>query len=200
MLNDAPRDLLRTLDDVLQYEYWSHPPLFLAPLDPAELHRELRRLRYDRARLSERQAAEIGRAVDAHDVVLLDLTAFSWDEKDVRTERRRTRTRGRNAVDTSFVVERYRVDVRGEAAYLVVDPQTRAVVDRGTVRASASDRFEQGRYDGDPRDLDLARRDRPFFDRDAHEEAEAELVDAFVDDLARRLAEQVYERLSKRVR
>lgn len=196
----TPRDLLHTLDEVLEYEYWADPPLFVAAVDPAALHRELRRLRPGRDRLSERQAAEVGRAVDADDVVLLDLTAFTWEEKDLKTERRAARTRGRGAVDTVYTVERYRVDVRGEVAYAVVDPRTRAVVERGTVRADASDRFERGRYAGNPRDLDLGRRDRDLFDEDALEDAEHALEEAFVDRLAERVAARVYETLGRRVR
>lgn len=195
----APRGLLRTLDDVLQFEHWSRTPLFLAPIDPGELHRELRRLRYDRDRLSERQAAEAGRALQADLVVLLDLAAFEWTEADLKTERRAARTRGSSPKDTAFVVERYRVDVRGEAAYLVLDPRTRTVLERGTVDADASDRFERGRYDGDDRDLDLSRRERGYFDRSALEEDERALENVLVDELADRLARQVFESLLRRV-
>lgn len=199
-LDNAPRGLLRALDDVLAYDHWAQPPPFLAAADPAHLHRELRRLRYDRQRITEHQAAEIGRSVDADDVVLVDLTAFSWEEVDRQSERRTARTRGRGAVDTAYVVERYRVRVRGEAAYVVLDSRTRAVVDRGTVTAEAADRFVRGVYAGDARDLDLSRRDRALFDRDALEEAERVLETAFVEDLAQRLASHIYEDLLRRVR
>lgn len=195
----VPRGVEEALSDVLQYEYWAEPPLFLAPADPVQLHRELRRLPYDRARITEREAAEIGRALDADLVVRTDLSAFAWEETELKEETRRARTRGRNPLDTTFVVQRYRAKLKGALSYTLMDPQTRSVVARGTVDDAVSERFERGRYAGDARDLNLSGSDRRLFDRDAQEEAERALEEELIDALARRLADRVYQDLLRQV-
>jgi tetratricopeptide (TPR) repeat protein len=91
----VPRGFLEGFNDELQYAYWAAPPPFLVETDPVELRRELRRLRYDR--LSVRQAAEIGRVLDADVAVISDLDAFERKELNLREERQGTHARTRPA-------------------------------------------------------------------------------------------------------
>jgi tetratricopeptide (TPR) repeat protein len=196
---DAPRGLVESFGNTLQYEFWAQPPLFLETVDPAELHRMFRRHRHTPESITERSAVEIGRAVGADLVVLVDVARFLREEADLKEERKKARTRGRNALDTVFVVQRFRETMKAEAAYAIVDVASRNVVDRGTARAESSLRRERGRYAGNPADLDLSRRDRRYFDIEAEREAERELVDQLLDDLAARLARDVFTNLLRHI-
>lgn len=191
-----PHSFARDLDDVLLYEYWSALPPFLALADPVETRRLLRRHYDERRPLDRREAARLGRAVDAALVVLGDVTGFEWVEDDLDEEVRRVElaARGRTANlrrDTVFVVQRYDLELEAEVDYRIVDVATRRVVDQGTVRADVEGPMVRGVYDGDPETLALARRDRDLFDPVRQQEAEQVLIDELVDALAARIAEQV---------
>lgn len=191
--------LVRRLDDVLRYDYWSRPPEFVASLDPAEAHRAMRRLQFDRGPLSPREASELGRAMGADYVVVLALDELAREETNRRVERRAVRTRGRAPVDTAFVAERLRAELRAEISYRIVDAATRVVVDEGEVRGAAAAEIERGRYEGDYRDLRLGRRDLALFDPERLDEAERRIEDELVEELAERAAREAYEGIVRRI-
>lgn len=195
----APAAVVQDLNDVLQYDHWSAALPFVAAADPVEMRRELRRLRYDRTVITNRQAAEIGRVVGTDYVVVGEWTAFVRKERNLKEETRRARMRGRAGTvggsrDTTYVEQRYTLAFEATLAYRIIDPHTRRQVDQGTVEADVSGRARRGVFAGDYRDLDLSGVQLGLFEdeeRQAVEELSAELVDA----LALRLADRVYDHL-----
>jgi tetratricopeptide (TPR) repeat protein len=174
-------------------------PLFVDLVDPRLLDRELRRLRFDRDPLNRRQAADVGRSVGADAVVLTQYTAFYRAEQIHREEIRRTRMRGRAGRDTSYVVQTLTVTLNAEVAYQVVDAATRRVIDEGTVRAAASDRFSRARFDGPTSAIDIPRNDQRLFDDAALARIEAGIEDALAAEVAEKVGIRVYDRVLKRI-
>jgi hypothetical protein len=196
---EGPRGFTYEVSEVLQYEHWMQPPLFLAPVPPADLNRELRRFRYDRGPLSLSQATEVGRGVDADFVVLAELTRFEVAERPVREARRAVRTKGRAPVDTFYVELEYDLKHRAVLSYQILDPHTRSVLHQGTAEASASDRFERGVYRGDWQTLNLSRAAARLFDEEAHRRREQELQRELIDELTLDLAHHVQPALVDRI-
>lgn len=200
---DAPSTLLQDLNDVLVYDFWSVPPPFIAPADPVELRRELRRLRYDRTIITREQATEIGRVVNADYVVVGELKDFEWKERNVKNRDRKAKLKGRPSstdgnTETTFTKQSLTLEWQVDIAYRIIDPRTRRVLEERTVYASASKRYDRGVYEGDYRDLDLSGSDLSLFEDDeriAHEDLAAELA----DELALRFSERLYERLLREI-
>ncbi len=193
------RDFLAEFNDVLLVDYWTRPPLFIAPFDPITLRRELRRLNVDPGRLSDRMAAQLGRDLGADFVVVGEITEITREEGDRREEIREARTRGRGVTDTTYVIERYDLELEAEVRFALVDPGSRRVVHRGRRTARVEDRFERGRYDGDLNRLRLDRDALRYFDREALREQEHALENALIDELADRVAEAVFEAVLERI-
>jgi len=195
----APRNVVPDLNDVLLYEHWSDPLLFIASADPVQLRREVRRLRYDRTVITRRQAAEIGRVAEADYVVVGEWTVFERQERNIKEKTRKARMKGRRATaggttDTTYIEQSFRLEFDAEVAFRIIDPRTRQVVDHGTVDAKVSGRVTRGVFAGDYRDLDLSGSELSLFEDDERL-AEDEMGDELVDLLALRLAERVYDRL-----
>ncbi|MFQ5571341.1 MAG: tetratricopeptide repeat protein [Rhodothermales bacterium] len=195
--------LIRDLNDVLLYEHWAEPLPFIAAADPVQLRRELRRLRYDRTVITRRQATEIGRVVDADFVVVGDWTEFERKEKNVKDRTRKARMKGRAATvggtqDTSYVEQRFTLELDAAVAYRIIDARTRREVDRGTVYAEVSARIKRGVFAGDYRALDLSGAELSLFEEEERL-ATDELHNELVDELAGRLAERVYDRLLRHI-
>lgn len=199
-MRDAPRTTLQDLNDVLMYDFWSDPPLFIAVADPVQVRRELRALRYDRSSVDRFQAAEVGRLFDAHYVVTGEAASFERAEKVHKEKTEKGRTRGRNAMDTTYVVQEYDLTLTAEVSYQIVEVASRRVVAERTVSADATDRLERGVYGGRYTDLDLTAAERRLFDPEELAETERELEIALIDNLAARLAEQVYGGVLERIR
>lgn len=201
----APREFVRDLNDVLTYDHWGAPVPFIAAADPVQLRRELRRLRYDDVILSRKDAADIGRVVDADLVVVGELTRFEAEERNIRNREREARLRvrgstrtGDHTVDTVYVEQSYTLDYDATAEYRIIDARTQRVLDEGTVRANASERLERGVFAGDWEDLDLSGSQRALFE-DGDRLGRQELTNELVDDLATKIAERVYERLLREI-
>ena len=195
----APGNVVPDLNDVLLYEHWSAPLLFIAAADPVQLRRELRRLRYDRTVITRRQASEIGRVAGADYVVVGEWTVFERKERNIKEKTRRVRMKGRRATtggatDTTFIEQTLTLEFEAEVAFRIIDPRTRREVDNGTIEADVSGRVTRGVFDGDYRDLDLSGSQLSLFEDDERL-AEEELGNELVDRVAERLAERVYDRL-----
>jgi hypothetical protein len=193
----APALLLRDLNDVLTFDFWTAPPPFVAPVDPVRLRRALRHLDLDRSALSRRDAAEVGRFVEADLVVTGEITDYEEEERNIRNREREATLRGRaSSVDgpatTTYLEQTVTLDVEATLDYRIIDPRSRRVLDQGTVRASTSERIERGVYDGDYRDLDLSGAERELFEETERLGREA-LLNDLVDELAERYAERVYD-------
>lgn len=201
----TPRDLVRDLNDVLTYDHWAAPVPFIAAADPVQLRRELRRLRYEDVILSRRDAADIGRVVDADLVVAGEMTKFEAEERNIRNRERNVKLRarggsrsGRSSVDTVFVEQTYTLDFDATVEYRIIDTRTQRVLDQGSVRASASERLKRGVFDGNWEDLDLSGSQRELFE-DTDRLGREELTNELVDELALDVAERVYERLLREI-
>lgn len=192
----VPRDFIEDLDDALQLEHWSKPPLFLALADPALVRRELRRLGYRRQLLSNRQIGEVTRAADADLGVFAEIDQFSIEERDVKTRERRVETRA--GVDTVFVEEKgkLRYDVR--VTYTIVDERGREVYE-GRVTDREEGSFERGIYAGDHNDLKLSRSQRSLFDQDTLADQEREIEERLLTSLTEKMAQSIYEHLLREV-
>lgn len=199
-MRSAPASILDDLNDVLNYDFWMDPPLFIATADPVEVRRELRRMRYNRQSLDRNQAAEVGRIFDADFVVVGEGVAYVVEEKLHKEETKKARTRGRNAVDTTYVVEDVELKLRADVAYQVVDPASRRMLDERTVSENIVLRFERGRYAGNPDDLDLRANDRRLFDTAEHEDRRHDLEVQLTNVLAAKVAQEVYDDLLRRIR
>ncbi|PEN06803.1 hypothetical protein CRI93_09195 [Longimonas halophila] len=197
---------LPDLNDVLNARYWSSPPRFIAAADPIEVQRTMRRNGTSRAVLSRREAAAVGRSVDAAFVVTGEVTEFTATETDVDEEHvrvayvpsRRSRTSGRQnggnaSTDTSYVHRTYDLDVEAVVDYRVVDVQTRRVVDRGRARAEAEGEMEDGRFAGDWRNLDLSGSERDLFDPILLERRQRDIETRLLDRLADEYANAAYD-------
>lgn len=195
----APRGFVEEVNDVLVVDFWTQPPLFLAPVDPIELRRYLRRVDAPRDRLSDRQAARLGRDLGADFVVVGELTALTYTEKDKRERVREAKTRGRAVTDTTYTIERYDLEIEAEISFVLVDPASRRPLYRGTRSAAVEDRFERGVYAGDMNRLILDRDELRYFDEQALREKERALEEDLIDQLAARVAEEVFDQLIKQI-
>lgn len=195
---EVPRHFLYDLNETLDHEHWNQPPLFLAPVNPDALYREMRRYRSGE-RLTRDEAASVGRALDADFVILTDLTSFHETERIVKEQRRAVRTKGRNPIDTAYVELQVEVRIRARLSYRLLDPQTRSVVDEGSVEASDSDRFTRGVYSGDFRALDLSTTARRLFDEEVQRRQEEELYTQLMDEFAADLSRRAYDDLLRHV-
>lgn len=195
----APSGLIEEIDDILQYDYWADPPLFIAQTDPVQLRRELRRLRYDDRLITRSEASNIGNVLEADYVVLTQAVEFRMDERRMREKTKKTKTEGRNSVDTTYIEQSFTGYLEAAIEYRIINVETRREVGDGTVSADASAKMKRGVYEGDYRDLDLSRNERKLFDEEEIDLAIRELEDEIIDDLAPRLANEVFDAILKRI-
>jgi len=195
----APAEMRSEFNDLLTYEHWTDPPLFVAMASPADVHRELRYRHLDRGAIDHHQAADVGRALDADLVITGEMVTFTRGESHRKENVHSARTRGRNAQDTTYVVEQFDLTFSAEIEYRIIDTRTDRILDERTVRGAITDGFSRGRYAGDYADLDLPRSTRRLFEPDEWEDAEHMLMDRLADQLADRLAERVYDNLLRQI-
>lgn len=196
----APSGMIEELDDILQYEYWAAPPLFVAQGDPVQMRREVRRLRSDERPISRSEASSIGEVLEVDYVLLTQTVLFEVNETRVRERTRKTRTRGRNSQDTTYTEKSYTAVIEAEVEYQIIDTYSRRSVADGSVSADASAKIQRGIYAGDYQDLDLSREERRLFDEERFELDMREIEDELLDELAPRLADKVFEDILKQIR
>lgn len=192
-----PGDLVPAFDDQLTLEYWAQPPLFIEMAAGAGVRQALRRTGFGNRTLSSRDAAFVGRELDADYVVLVEMDSAWSHELDVRRTHRSARTRKGTTVSYTIEEGRRRLGVR--VAFAVVDAHARRTVDSGRLAESHETAFRRAIYAGDPDDLELSRGERDLFERGLQAETDRVLVEVIVDELAPRLAETVYGRLLRRI-
>lgn len=190
---------VQAVDEALVYEHWYAPPAFIAAIDPIEVGRELRRSRVEPARLPDRDAAEIGRALAADLVARATVATYERRVEDVEERFETRRSRGDGPADTTHVRRRVALVLEAAAPYRLLDPRTRDVIRRGEAVATADVEVDYRIPYDEYRGLGaraLQARDRGALDDDDDaEELEADLADA----LAARLAERVYDELLRLV-
>lgn len=194
------------LNAVLQYDYWSNPPLFIAPVDPIETRRALRQANLHRTVLSNTDAAEAGRVLGADFVVTGELVAFERVEDDLEETAHPARIRVRGATgqgpssrDTSYVVQTFDLELEAAVEYRIVDVRTGRVVDRGVERVRHEGRRQRGIFRGDYRRLDLSGSELSLFDPDDQRAAERQIENQLIDRMAAAFAEDVFGDLLRRI-
>ncbi len=184
------------LNDILVYEYWVAPPPFIVVADPVGVRRELRSVVGRMGRVvSKSEAIAIGRLMDADWVLASELVEFDRSEKKAESRTVRARTRGRSPVDTTYVLEKVDVRYTTRASMRVYEVATGRRLFEGHVDASAHDRFDRGRYAGNPEHLDLSGTEMSYFDREEIRAQEDRLEERLADDLAHKLADTVYSKM-----
>ncbi len=79
-LEEAPRAMESDLYDTLLYDCLSNPVLFVAPVDPGAIHRELSRLRIRSGEITQQTASMVGLTLNSHFVVIGWIESFSFEE------------------------------------------------------------------------------------------------------------------------
>lgn len=193
------------LNAVLQYDYWSTPPLFIASTDPIATRRALRRAERHRTALTATDAAAVGRRLGADFVVAGELTGFERVEDNLdetlRTARLRRSATGREAAsrDTSYVVQSFDLNLAATVDYRVVDVQTERIVERHAITVRHEGPRQRGIFPGDHRRLDLSGSERSLFDRDDQRAAEREIENTLIDQLAAAVATDAFDRVLRHI-
>lgn len=179
-------DLDRQLSDLLELNHWREPPLFVLVADPVLVRQAVRRWAPPGTPL---RAGRILDDLGADFGVIIELTDLTISERDLRREVHEARTADGRV--TSWTEERGTLSLALETRVTVVDASGRRVLDARR-RADGSGRFERGIYRGDPRELDLSRGERLLFDPLTLRRARADIEQRVVEELAERVADQVF--------
>jgi tetratricopeptide (TPR) repeat protein len=193
---DLPVAILDDLNDLLQLDYWSAPPPFIALADPALVRRTARRLDYNRSVLSRRDAADLARELSADIIVFGEVDEFSTYESDIKEKVRSVKTK--DGVDTTFVEVSGRIRYELELSYRIVSDRG-DLIDDGEVEDRESGKFKRGEYDGDYRDLDLSRSQRKLFDIERYIDVERDVEEDLLTRIAKRYSKHVFDRLTREV-
>ena len=192
-----PYAFVADLDDVLNDDHWTRPPLFVFSTDPAEVRRLLRRER-DRADLLNDRTlvAALSRDLDAHLGAAFEVVGWIEHEEERDREARSadTRSGGRGTYDRV----RLRLERGATVEYAVVDADTRRVVCEGDVDRTVRETITVHEAD-DWRDLQVNREDRRRFTEDHRDEEEERLRDRLLEQLAGAVAERVYRCVGRQV-
>jgi hypothetical protein len=211
----SPRGFREGLTETLQFSWWATPPALVAPMDPLGVRRESDRVRLQQeARQSFdplEVAVQVGRAVGADRVVLLEIEDFTQDTTNVRVQEREAPVRagpgtgrqsaasGPTSATASYQIVTGTVRMAATSALLIVDPVQRRVVDRQRFTLRSQARLETGVYAGDPATLDLPTQTRILFNGSEQAVREAEAIATLQDELAERLAREAFDRLLARI-
>jgi len=190
---EASSLLLTDINDLLVYEHWSHAPPFILVADPVVIRRELRSEVGRSGRvLSRNESISVGRRVDADWVVVPEIVVLDQSEKSVRRKKVRARTKGRGAVDTTYVLHTVEVKYRSRSSIRIYDVRSGRRLYEGDVDAAVDDRYDRGEYPGDYRHLDLSGSELSYFDPVETRAQLDRIEEALAEELARRIAQRVY--------
>jgi tetratricopeptide (TPR) repeat protein len=196
---ETPRGLARELYDVLVYEYMSEPLPFIVPIEPGQIHREIRRLRLRDREITRQMAVRIGQNLGTDLVVTGMIEVFLEEENILREEEHEARFKSDKTKYATYIEQKYNLKFTAKVRFQIIDSMMRRILDEDTVRSEVSDQFRLGIYEGDYTDLDLSRSERRLFDRDRLRRSEQELVDRLIDKLAERLAEKIYNKTLQQI-
>jgi tetratricopeptide (TPR) repeat protein len=196
----TPRGIEGRLYDALLYEHMDDPVLFVGPIDRGAIHREMSRLRVRTGDITVQTASAVGRALNADFVVLGWLDSYRQEDGPPQETARQAPLRGDRSKSVTYTERRYTVKLTGEVIYRLIEPATRKVVEEDTVSAAASGQLRRAFYNGDSMTLDLDRDERALFDKETWLRAEEDLQKKLVDELAKKIAPSVFERVLRYVR
>jgi tetratricopeptide (TPR) repeat protein len=192
-----PAGFMGDVQNELERSHWMRAPQFVEVVDPRDVREELRRRRPPFGGLGTRNAAMIGRALDAEVAVLLTVDSVARTETVSSAVRRAARTTA--GVDTAFTVNEGRRETWARINYVMVDVATAQVLDRGTVQAEGGARYRAAKFAGDWRTLALSREDRELFLRNVRDADEQEIRRDLVGGLAPRLGREVFDTVLRRI-
>lgn len=193
-----PEGFVTALNDELELLAWHDPPIFIAVMEPLEVRRAMRELRYHSTLLTLPEAARLGRLLGAHTVVAGDIAVFTITERDVREEVRNTKTLWDNQPAT-YIRREGKLDYRLRLSYALVDPVSQRTVRESTVEVRESGEFERAVYNGDWTKLDLTRNERRWFEADRQREFELAIEERLLTEAALEFSERVYRDLVNRI-
>lgn len=192
---EASMLFLNDLNDLLVYDHWSRAPPFILVADPVNVRRDLRSIVGRSGRVVTRsEAVAVGRLANADWVVVPEVVTFQRSERRGGERTVRARTRGRNSLDTTYTVITKDLKLYARADVRIYDVLSGRERFKSYVDDSVEERFEQGRYTGDYRDLDLSGSELQLFDADEHRARQDRMEGTLADRLAGKLAERVYSR------
>lgn len=197
---EAPRGMESDLYDTLLYEYLSNPVLFVAPIDPGAIHREMSRLRIRSGEITRQTASMVGLTLNSHFVVIGWIESYSFEEGIPEEIERRVPLRRDRSTHVTYIERKYAVEMTAEVAYQVIDPTASRVLGDETVVAKVSGQFRRGYYDGDYTTLDLSREERMLFNKEAWLQAEEEMETMLYNKLAERIAASIFNRVLQFIR
>jgi len=192
---EAPRGMESDLYDTLLYEYLSKPVLFVSPVDPGAIHRELSRLRIRSGEITQQTASMVGLTLNSHFVVIGWIESFSFEEGVPEEIERQVSLRRDRSKYATYIERKYSVDMIAEVVYQVIDPTASRVLGDETVVAKVSGQFRRGYYDGDYTTLDLSREERILFNKEEWLKAEEEMEVLLYNQLAERIAASIFARV-----
>lgn len=192
-----PDGFATALNDELELSAWSDPPLFIEVLDPREVRRALRDLRYHASLLSVPEAARLGRSLGVDAVLAGSIDLFTITERDVREELRNATTTGGDSV--TYLRRSGYLDYRLVLRYDLVEPETRRRMRERTVELTESGRFERAVYDGDWRSLQLTRNERRWFEEDRQREFTMDIEESLLAEAVIAFGDQAYRDLGRMV-
>jgi tetratricopeptide (TPR) repeat protein len=196
----APRGLEGRLYDSLLYEHMDKPVLFVGPIDRGAVHREMTRLRVRSGVIQLQTAVAVGQALRADFVVVGWLESYLQEDGAPEEIARKAPLRRDRAKYDAYTEKKYTVKLTGKVIYQIVETVSRKVVEEQAVDAAFSGQFRRGFYDGDYTTLDLSRDERALFDKEGWLRAEEEIQAKLVDELAKKIAASVFERVLRYVR
>ncbi|MEO0743500.1 MAG: hypothetical protein AAF089_18110 [Bacteroidota bacterium] len=194
----VPNDFREALNDRLEDEVWSRPPLFVVAAYPPDVRRAIRSLSGGDERYGRRgTSAELARVLDADLAVATRLDDFTRAEEERERETRTAdRRSGGTATYTRVTTD---LDLSATLVYEVVDARSRRVVCEGEVERRVDTRLRTGVYAGRVSDLDLDRSERRLFDEEYLDDEERDLEVRLRVALAERLADRVYRCVEREV-
>ncbi len=192
---EAPRAMESDLYDTLLYEYLSNPVLFVAPIDPGAIHRELSRLRIRSGEITRQTASMVGLTLNTDFVVIGWIESYSYGEGIPEEIERRASLRRDRSTQVTYIERRFAVEMTAEVVYQVIDPTASRILGDETVVAKVSGQFRRGYYDGDYTTLDLSREERMLFNKEAWLQAEEEMETLLYNKLAERIAASIFARV-----
>lgn len=197
---EAPRAMESDLYDTLLYEYLSNPVLFVAPIDPGAIHRELTRLRIRSGEITRQTASMVGLTLNTDFVVIGWIESYSYGEGIPEEIERQASLRRDRSTQVTYIERKFAIEMTAEVVYQVIDPKASRVLDDETVMAKVSGQFQRAYYDGDYTTLDLSREERMLFNKEEWLRAEEEMETMLYDQLAERIAASIFARVLTFVR
>ncbi|MDT8340859.1 MAG: hypothetical protein RQ751_05035 [Longimicrobiales bacterium] len=192
----AALDVSALLDRTLATGAWRAPPPFVRITEDRLVREVVGEASALGAGLTPRGLALLLRLTDADYGAWVEVLSVDAVEFDVDRDTRSARTREGEA--TTYVVESGSRRLRSEVRLVVVDREGVAIEDAVLI-GTGTGRFRRALYDGDPRGLDLGRREVDYFDPAVLRAQEEAVRQALAADLAARVAGAAYGLVLERV-